>query len=429
MIALTQWGAKNARTEEAPLLVQPSAVTIATVHAVKGLEFSAVFLADVRALSFPSSRARTAETYPFAGKMARRIDPANHADNANYDAERRLMYVAITRAERYLSISASGAKRSRFYTELETLVASVGGVAGAPDDLLQNIDLVETSERSDLRLVTSFSDLRYYLECPHDFYLRKVLGFAPTIDQAFGYGRGVHNLLRAVHANPAYWAALAADPPKLLEEMKGLIERGLFYLRYTTADPLKNLQESAIRVTSDYVGIYREELATLLFEPERPFETLLEEAGALVTGAIDLVRLDNPPRVSLIDFKSGGAESDNASKLDEEEMRLQIALYGVAAKKEMEYEPDLGFVRYIGETDSNKRELSVPLGPEFLVEARETAVATIGEIRERKFRGGPKKTAANGKPRCSECDFTAVCGMDEARPFATAGSARDTPVE
>ena len=29
------------------------------------------------------------------------------------------------------------------------------------------------------------------LRDPHDFYLRKVLGFAPTIDQAFGYRRGV----------------------------------------------------------------------------------------------------------------------------------------------------------------------------------------------------------------------------------------------
>jgi len=57
-----------------------------------------------------------------------------------------------------------------------------------------------------IHLATSFSDLRYYLECPHDFYLRKVLGFAPTIDQAFGYGRGVHNLMRAIHSDPAKWA-------------------------------------------------------------------------------------------------------------------------------------------------------------------------------------------------------------------------------
>ena len=49
-----------------------------------------------------------------------------------------------------------------------------------------------TFSRED-RLTTSFSDLRYFLECPHDFYLRVVLGFSPTIDQAFGYGRGVHN--------------------------------------------------------------------------------------------------------------------------------------------------------------------------------------------------------------------------------------------
>jgi len=309
MIAMTQWGSKKARTEEAPLLVKPSAVTIATIHAVKGLEFASVFVADVRAQSFPSSKATIIDSYPFEGTLAKRVDPRNHADNSNYDAERRLMYVALTRAERYLMISASGSNRSRFYKELELLVPSVGGTLSRPK-LLQNIVLSKTEERSDIRLVTSFSDLRYYLECPHDFYLRKALGFSPTIDQAFGYGRGVHNLLRAVHVDPARWAKLSKDPKKLAAAVKTLVDNGLFYLRYTTGDPLENLQNRVVSVVADYIEIYREELSTLRFEPERPFETLLDEAHALVTGAIDLVRLDNPPRVSLIDFKSGRADSE-----------------------------------------------------------------------------------------------------------------------
>jgi len=429
IISLCLWGTKNARTDEAPLLVQPSAVTIATIHAVKGLEFAAVFLADVRAQTFPSNMATRVDAYPFDGPILRRIVAADHADNANHDAERRLMYVALTRAERYLSITAAGPKQSSFYRQIEAMAPTVGGVAGTPHDLLRNISRVPTVERSDFRLVTSFSDLRYYLECPHDFYLRKVLGFAPTIDQAFGYGRGVHNLLRAVHTDPAMWADLAKDPIALRSALKDLIDRGLFYLRYTTSGPLENLKNRAEAVVADYVGVYREELSTVLFEPERPFETLLEEAQALVTGAIDLVRLDNPPRVSLIDFKSGQADSENASKLDEEEMRLQIALYGVAAKKEMEYEPDLGFVRYIGETRPDRRELPVSLDGASLASARATVVETVGEIKARRFRSGPKKVAANGNPRCSECDFTAVCGMPDAKPYSKTGSSKDTPDE
>jgi len=52
----------------------------------------------------------------------------------------------------------------------------------------------------------------------------------------------------------------------------------------------------------------------LTFEPEKEFETLIEyedgNGGALISGAIDIVRQDNPPRVTLIDFKSGDPESD-----------------------------------------------------------------------------------------------------------------------
>src|SRR5207247_2372966 len=138
------------------------------------------------------------------------------------------------------------------------------------------------------------------------------------------------------------------------------IERGLFYLRYTIGDPLDRMRRKAVEIVAEYVAGYAEELARLRFEPERPFETLIEEEQVLVSGAIDVVRLDDPPRVSLIDFKSGEPDSDGAS-LDQEEMRLQVTLYGLAAKHELEYNPDLGMVRYLGETDPAKRQVTVEL--------------------------------------------------------------------
>jgi DNA helicase-2/ATP-dependent DNA helicase PcrA len=288
---------------------------------------------------------------------------------------------------------------------------------------LNELRYAPKEHRRDVRLATSFSDLRYYLECPHDFYLRKVLGFAPTIDQAFGYGRGVHNLLRAIHSNPKMWATLATDRPALEREIKKLIDRGLFYLRYTTGDPAAKMRTKGLRIVADYVERYSPELAKLTFEPEKEFETLIEyedgNGGALISGAIDIVRQDDPPRVTLIDFKSGDSESDMHIALDKNEMQLQVALYAVAVKKELEYQPELGLVRYLDPDDPSKAELRVPLGDSALENAKKIVARTAGKIRDRDFKSGPAGSPRDSmnKSRCGECDFKEFCGMDAARDY------------
>jgi DNA helicase-2/ATP-dependent DNA helicase PcrA len=418
--ALLLWGTQNARSEEAPLLVTPDAVSISTIHSAKGLEFAAVFMADVCANRFPSAMARRDPGLPFDGPITARIDEADLIDNENYDHERRLMYVALTRAERYLFVTASGTRQSRFFRAIPGLVSSAGGVGdAAAADTPAGLKYRPSEPSRESRLVTSFSDLRYYLECPHDFYLRKVLGFTPTIDQAFGYGRGVHNLLREIHSDPKAWAELAQDPSALEARLRELIRRGLFYLRHTVGPPADNMKNKAVRILADYVGTYAEELSRLTFEPEREFETLIEEQQVLVSGAIDVMRLDDPPRVTIIDFKSGEPESDTRMTLDEDEMRLQVSMYGLAARHELEYDPDRGLVRYLGEDDPQRRELAVELDDIALAEARALVAETAGSIRGRRFASGPRRSARsdNQSSRCGECDFLGICGMAEARAY------------
>ncbi len=315
-------------------------------------------------------------------------------------------------------MSHSGPQTSKFIKELRDLVRNTGGtVTDNSEQVLHDLKYAPKEHRRDLRLSTSFSDLRYYVECSHDFYLRKVLGFAPTIDQAFGYGRGVHNLLRAVHANPKKWAELAKDRTKLEHEIQKLIDRGLFYLRYTTGEPAENMRNKGLQIVADYIGRYAGELAGLQFEPEKEFETLIEyedsDGGALISGAIDIVRQDDPPRVTLIDFKSGDPDSDKHQQLDEEEMKLQVAIYAVAAKRELEYQPEQGLVRYLDAEDVKKSELKVPLDETAMNQAVGVVARTAGKIRDRVFNTGPA-TREGAKPRCGNCDFIGFCGMLEA---------------
>lgn len=412
LIGLLSWGSGAARTAETPLLVNPNAVSIRTVHSAKGLQFAVVFLADVNALRFPSSRARSVANMPYDAELQRVIDPRLLADNDNYDNERRLMYVALTRAERYLFISANSGNTSRFVRELEPMVRQVGGTVVNGDLAVgETIEYHPSSFSRENRLTTSFSDLRYYLECPHDFYLRIVLGFTPTIGQEFGYGRGVHNLLRAVHSDPRRWAEIADDPERLETEVRRMVDRGIFYLRYTTGDPLVNLQRKAVEGITDYVTQYAHELARLEFEPEKEFETLIPDENMLITGTIDLIRLDDPPRVTILDFKSGDSEEETGSGLTRELMAIQVGVYGLAACHELEYDPQHGLVRYIGERNPLNRELSVDLDEEHLAIVRRRIVETGRRIRERDFFEGPSGLIPN---RCNRCDFLKICGRPEA---------------
>jgi DNA helicase-2/ATP-dependent DNA helicase PcrA len=416
--AVLQWGSGAARAPEAPLLVPPNAVTITTIHSAKGLQFAAVFLADVRSRRFPSQRARTAPKFAFDETEINGLDPTRLADNANYDDERRLMYVALTRAERFLFVTKSGEQESLFFRELPNIFRANGAYVGDPPNLTGTCDLAESALDRNVRLSTSFSDLRYFLECPQDFFTRKVLGFAPPIGQEFGYGRGVHNLLRAVHEQPAEWAALAADDAALRSRVEELVESGLFYLRHTVGEPYENLKNKAVAGVIEYVRNYRDELQRLEFEPEKPFETLIPEEDVLITGAIDVVRLDDPPTVTLIDFKSGNSSGDNASGLSADMMAMQLGVYGIAAKKELEFEPEVGLVRYIGESDPNRRELKVDMSDGRRAEVRANIAGTARRIKARDFRQGP---APHLKGRCGRCDFGRICPSQEARAHRAGG--------
>jgi DNA helicase II / ATP-dependent DNA helicase PcrA len=69
-------------------------------------------------------------------------------------------------------------------------------------------------------------------------------------------------------------------------------------------------------------------------------------------------------------------------------MRLEVAIYGVAANRELEYEPERGLVRYLDVANGQDRELAVPLDQQAIIEARQLVAKTARDIRDRTFNVG-----------------------------------------
>jgi len=101
-----------------------------------------------------------------------------------------------------------------------------------------------------------------------------------------------------------------------------------------------------------------------------------------------------------------------SSGLSEEMMRLQIGVYGLAARQELEYDPNHGLVRYIGEDDPDKQEMVVDMTDREIAATRAMIVNSTRAIKARTFEAGPSAAYAE---RCRTCDFHGICGRPEAR--------------
>ena len=95
-----------------------AAVTLMTVHAAKGLEFPLVFVVGLEEGLFPHSRAAT--------------------DRAELEEERRLAYVAMTRAERYLYVTHA-MKRRVYGEELASEPSTF--LNEMPEEMLEDLSL------------------------------------------------------------------------------------------------------------------------------------------------------------------------------------------------------------------------------------------------------------------------------------------------
>ena len=167
------------------------AVDITTVHRAKGLEWPAVFVPSLTSNRFPSLRTGQQQDW----LVPRALFNAARYEGSDAD-ERRLFYVAATRARDWVSVSRHdrvtkrSVRPSPYWDELQDLHID-------PSDIV--LPPIETqSDGNEDTLSITFSDMASFLDCGLAYRLRTLVGFEPRLAPELGYGKAVHHLLRRV---------------------------------------------------------------------------------------------------------------------------------------------------------------------------------------------------------------------------------------
>jgi len=179
-------------------------VNVLTVHAAKGLEWPVVFVVNMVDQRFPTRKLR--EQLPIPEKLIKEILPAG---DYHLQEERRLFYVAATRAKDQLFLSAAddyGGKRARKLSQfvLEILDESQLNKIKHKLEAIEKIRRFESMPPSKLPRPTarqqpilklSRQQIDDYYTCPKKYYFASVIKIPLPTDWHFMYGSAVHSAI------------------------------------------------------------------------------------------------------------------------------------------------------------------------------------------------------------------------------------------
>lgn len=368
----------------------PDAVRIMTIHQAKGMQWPVVFVPALLRNRFPAAR--------IGGRGVWHLLPrAGIRGQARFEGtiedERRLFYVAMTRSQKFLHLTWApiAGKNNRYAAASEfwnDILASKYVKRRAPD--YSSRRRLPPSPRAGVaNVVFSFSDLKYFFECPYQFKLRILYGFNAPIHEALGYGKSLHDALAEVHAR-----ALRGDVADA-SEVPRLVETHL-HAPYAYPALRQQLKQTAERVLRDYLADNAALFDKIEFS-EKQVEINLGD-GVTVNGRIDLVRRIDTGETTIVDLKS----TDRAQAEDVTETQLHV--YALGYQELTGRRPD--YVE-IYELDERKRKPR-SVDDDFIDDVRSQTRAAAAALRS-----GTLPAAPTAK-KCGACDYRGMCTAGRA---------------
>jgi DNA helicase-2/ATP-dependent DNA helicase PcrA len=405
--------------EDAP----EDAVQLMSVHGAKGLEFPHVFLLRVNSRSFPPTKRSPLFEFPPALMKEELPEGDFHIQE-----ERRLFYVAITRAEERLTITTLTEKKGKVPVFIEDIVmepaikrhdiqqlAPKGSLvkeraenssalpgtdelfpaSTAPARIFSRIGAWAENYRSiipePLRL--SPSAIECYRSCPAQYLFEKLWSLDGAPKATLTFGRVMHQTIkRFVHE-------LRKGNRIGFEEVQRLFdtewsERG-FEDEYQQEEYRKDGLEQLRAFHTAMLAAPPE-----ILEQEKAFELPMAN-NVIVSGRFDQINSLSGLRgkdVEIIDYKTGRPRSDDAARKD-----LQLSIYALAATEIFEWNPVRLAFYYLQNhqlqvTTREKKQLD---------EAERIVQQTAADIRAGSF-------AARSGFICKSCAYRMICPEHEA---------------
>ena len=426
------------------------AVALLTVHQAKGLEFPVVFVANMVETRFPSRgrppRLALAAELGGSDEIVPRDPRAPEAptalDEEALQEERRLAYVALTRAREQLYLTASERatggvrprKVSRFISEAldlartqleETVFTGERSSAVAALEVAEPAAAVlparapGAAEQTPLTL--SYTAIEAYLACPLRYHYQQRLRIPLPPHHAAIYGSALHAAVAEFHRGQM--AGAVPESEALVEALNrswqsaGFISRTHEEARYAAA--LKVLErfsdeERASGTVPAYVekdfsfeigghkirGRWDRVDVTPLASGERTREIpVIEMSDETIRPTLPL----SDEWVVISDYKSGGKDDEegNATRARD---ALQLQIYALAWRAATGRLPDEVSLRFL---DSGKT-ATVPVDPKRIAKARDRIVEAAEGIQSGSMEAKPDRM------NCTYCAYRELCPSSKA---------------
>jgi len=378
----------------------PDVVKVMTVHGAKGLEFKYVFVTNLVHLRFPSIQRRDAIAMPEAF-----IKETLPQGDAHLQEERRLFYVALTRAKEAVYLTgakdyggAQTKKPSRFIDEIATPSQEVPSPIKEPASIAKTT----TQAKYPLPKTFSFSQLKAYESCPWQYFYSFIAKVPVRGSAQFSFGKTMHSALQKfyqliIERTRAGQGDLFGQDKKIIypsvQDLLKFYEESWIDDWYESAEQKDKYREQGVGILKTYYDKFKNQLVAPLYL-EKSFTIKVDNYS--VRGFLDRVDVDSSGAWQIIDYKTGNPKKDLT--FDD---KKQLLIYQIAAQ-EVFKAPIKSLTFYY--LTSNEPISFVGTDKE-LAKTKDWIVGTIEKILSHDFTATPGHV-------CNFCDFNRIC------PFA-----------